>query len=57
MGSCLDKDQELLRQLQKQADIMQRTNMLLDPYVSAWPLVAPESQRTAGLGHELARRG
>lgn len=52
MGSCLDKDQELLRQLQKQADIMQRTSMLLNPYVSTWPLVASESQRTAGLGHE-----
>ncbi|XP_032165231.1 oncostatin-M isoform X2 [Mustela erminea] len=35
MGSCLDKDQELLRQLQKQADIMQRTSMLLNPYIQS----------------------
>lgn len=52
MGSCLDKYQELLGQLQKQADFMQLTSMLLDPYVSAWPLGASASQRTAGLGQE-----
>ncbi|XP_077617740.1 oncostatin-M [Crocuta crocuta] len=34
MGSCLDKYQELLGQLQKQADFMQHTSMLLDPYIS-----------------------
>ncbi|XP_029778353.1 oncostatin-M [Suricata suricatta] len=33
MGSCLDKYQELLGQLQKQADFMQHTSMLLDPYI------------------------
>ncbi|XP_027432463.1 oncostatin-M [Zalophus californianus] len=35
MGSCLDKYQELLAQLQKQADIMQRTSLLLDPYIQS----------------------
>ena len=41
MGVCLDKYQELFGQLQKQTDIMQRTSLLLDPYVSAWPLWHP----------------
>lgn len=52
MGSCLDNYQELLGQLQKQADFMQHTSMLLDPYVSAWPLVASEFQRIVGLGQQ-----
>ncbi|XP_049475810.1 oncostatin-M isoform X2 [Panthera uncia] len=34
MGSCLDNYQELLGQLQKQADFMQHTSMLLDHYIS-----------------------
>ncbi|XP_047683962.1 oncostatin-M isoform X2 [Prionailurus viverrinus] len=34
MGSCLDNYQELLGQLQKQADFMQHTSMLLDPYIN-----------------------
>ena len=52
MGSCLDNYQELLGQLQKQADFMQHTSMLLDHYVSAWPLVASEFQRIVGLGQQ-----
>lgn len=39
-GSCSGDDQELLKQLQHQADFLQDTSMLLDPYVSTWPLTA-----------------
>ncbi|XP_045647292.1 oncostatin-M isoform X1 [Ursus americanus] len=35
MGVCLDKYQELFGQLQKQTDIMQRTSLLLDPYIKS----------------------
>ncbi|XP_036764703.2 oncostatin-M [Manis pentadactyla] len=33
MGSCSDKYQELLGQLRNQADFMQHTSTLLDPYI------------------------
>lgn len=40
-GNCLRDDQELLKQLQHQADfMMQDTRMLLDHYVSTRPLIA-----------------
>lgn len=52
MGSCSANYQGLLQQLQSQADLLQDTSLLLDPYVSAWPLLASESQTTLGLEQE-----
>lgn len=37
MGNCSGDGQQLLKQLQHQANLMQDTSMLLDPYVSARP--------------------
>lgn len=36
-GSCSGDDQQLLKQLEHQADFMQDTSTLLDPYVSTRP--------------------
>lgn len=51
-SKCLGKYHELLLQLRRQADLMQDTSTLLDPYVSDQPLGASESQRTVGLGQQ-----
>lgn len=51
-SKCLGKYHELLLQLRRQADLMQDTSTLLDPYVSDRPLGASESQRTVGLGQQ-----
>lgn len=48
-GRCSDNDQELLKQLQHQADFMQDTSKLLDQYVSTWPLMASDFGLRAGV--------
>lgn len=53
LGNCSGDGQQLLGQLQNQANFMQDTSVLLDPYVSTGPR-GHLSLSTLGLGQERA---
>ncbi|XP_066116264.1 oncostatin-M [Saccopteryx bilineata] len=44
-GNCLGHGQQLLIQLQRQADLMQKTSMLLDPYIKVQGLDTSELRK------------
>ncbi|KAM8812111.1 oncostatin-M [Rhynchonycteris naso] len=45
-GNCSGHGQQLLNQLQKQADLMQKTSTLLDPYIKVQGLDTPELRKS-----------